>query len=131
MGTNGRPTPESLAGVLGEISALYGGEPINAVYFADASYTEMVMFSMSLENKTADQGGYGVWSRDRNCGHFMTDALRAGGVDTSGVKGERPTTRSIGLGQAPGGEAMKGSFFQSVFRVEGRLDSMKLEEKLK
>lgn len=130
---NGAPTTASLAKVMGEISKSAGQVgPIEGAYFTAADFQKMETFASGLVGKTSADGGYGDWSTYNSCGTFMQDTLKKGGVDTPWMTDPRPNSH---LGELQGANGAQGfrfqnGGFQGVFRVEGRIDSKRLDRDL-
>lgn len=130
---NGAPTPESLARVLTEItSKTKQGGPIEGAYFSGANFNEMDAFAKSLENKTATAGGYGDWSLYHSCITFARDVLEKGGVTTPSMADPRPKSYISELQGAEGAQPFRfeNGSFKGVFRVDGRIDSRRLDKRL-
>jgi RHS repeat-associated protein len=130
---NGAPTTDSLGAVLAQISQNSGqGGPIQGAYFAGADFQRMEAYASGLAGKTSADGGYGDWSPYNSCGTFVQDTLKKGGIDTPWMVDPRPNSYLGELQGVQGAEGFsfdKGSF-KGVFRVEGRLDSKRLDREL-
>jgi hypothetical protein len=104
MGSNGRPTEESLNRVLGAISRLAGqGGRISGVYIDNDNFEQMERYAQERlgQNNNPRRESYKLSTN--NCGHFMQDVLEAGGVNTPFYIDPRPNSYIEELrGQFPG-----------------------------
>ncbi|NHA16181.1 RHS repeat-associated core domain-containing protein [Thioalkalivibrio sp. XN279] len=127
---DGAPTTESLARVLSELSRKAGqGGPIEGAYFVGADFAAMEAYAKGLAGKTAGKGGYGDWHPYHQCGTFQRDTLENGGIDTPWMADPRPNSYIKELQGSEGAQSFRfeGGGFQGVFRVDGRLDSKRLD----
>ncbi len=124
---NGMPTAASMAKVMSELSTKAGlGGAVEGAYFKDADYSKMNSYASGLVGKNSDNGGYGDWSVYNSCGTFMQDTLENGGVDTPWMTDPRPNSYIKELQGAKGAQSM--SFKGGVYRVNGRIDSRRLDK---
>jgi len=127
---DGAPTTESLTRVLSEVSRIAGqGGPIEGAYFVGADFAAMEAYAKALARKTAGEGGYGDWHPYRQCGTFQRDTLENGAIDTPWMADPRPNSYIKELQGSEGAQSFRfeGGGFQGVFRVDGRLDSKRLD----